>query len=103
MVHDPVDTNSRPDPTDQTPAGTPGRSRSTSSTRHPGERAKRHRGQKSDLRYQSRRRASITPGEASRKRSEEVADRLIRDKSGANVTGAQVIFKVITSRKPWEA
>jgi hypothetical protein len=36
-------------------------------------------------------------------RSEEVVDRLVRDKSGANITGAQVVFKVITSRKRWEA
>lgn len=37
------------------------------------------------------------------KRSEEVVDRLIRDNTGANVTGALVIFRVITSRAPWEA
>jgi hypothetical protein len=36
------------------------------------------------------------------RRSEEVSARILRDKSGANVTGAQVVYKVLTSRKPFE-
>lgn len=37
------------------------------------------------------------------KRSEQVSERLIIDQTGTRVGGAQVIFNVITSRKPWEA
>ncbi len=37
------------------------------------------------------------------KRSEEVSDKLMLDKTGARVAGVQVIFNVITSRRPWEA
>lgn len=37
------------------------------------------------------------------KRSEEVSDQLMTDKEGSRVAGAQLIFKVITSRRPWEA
>lgn len=37
------------------------------------------------------------------RRSEQVNEKLMLDKSGARVAGVQVIFNVITSRRPWEA
>lgn len=37
------------------------------------------------------------------RRSEQVSEKLMLDKSGARVGGVQVIFNVITSRRPWEA
>jgi hypothetical protein len=37
------------------------------------------------------------------KRSEQVSEQLMTDREGTRVGGAQVIFKVITSRRPWEA
>jgi hypothetical protein len=36
------------------------------------------------------------------KRSEEVSDKLMLDKADGHVAGVQVIFNVITSRKPWD-
>lgn len=37
------------------------------------------------------------------RRSDEVTDRVMLDKTSARVGGVQVIFNVITSRKPWES
>jgi hypothetical protein len=37
------------------------------------------------------------------RRSEQVNEKVMLDKPGGRVGGAQVIFNVITSRKPWEA
>lgn len=37
------------------------------------------------------------------KRSEQVSEKLMLDKPGGLVAGVQVIFNVITSRRPWEA
>ena len=37
------------------------------------------------------------------RRSEQVSEKLMLDKPGGRVAGVQVIFNVITSRKPWEA
>ena len=37
------------------------------------------------------------------KRSEQVNEKLMLDKTSGRVAGVQVIFNVITSRRPWEA
>jgi len=37
------------------------------------------------------------------RRSEQVSEKLMLDQSGTRIAGVQVIFNVITSRKPWEA
>ena len=37
------------------------------------------------------------------RRSEEVSDQIMTDKEGTRVAGAQVVFNIITSRKPWDA
>jgi len=36
------------------------------------------------------------------RRSEESSEKLMLDKEGGNVAGVQLIFYVVTSRKPWE-
>lgn len=37
------------------------------------------------------------------RRSEQVSEQLMLDKTGSRLAGARVIFNVITSRRPWEA
>lgn len=37
------------------------------------------------------------------RRSEQVSEKLMLDQPGGRVAGVQVIFNVITSRRPWEA